>query len=247
VRAPMVAANWKMNGSRAICREFLQHFDVDGSLDVVLFPPFLYTSILTEGFAERSISVGVQNVCNVSSGAYTGEISAEMAVDSGATYGLVGHSERRNLFGESDVLVAEKFMACQRAGLTPVLCVGESFEERLEGRAESVVAGQIDVILKSVGIKTFANAVIAYEPVWAIGTGETARPDQAQSMHAFIRAFLTKFDATTAENTRVLYGGSVNASTAAELFAEGDIDGGLVGGASLEFKEFAKICRSVSR
>ena len=170
MRAPMVAANWKMNGSRAICREFLQHFDADGSLDVVLFPPFLYTSILTEGFAERSISVGVQNVCNVSSGAYTGEISAEMAVDSGATYGLVGHSERRNLFGESDVLVAEKFMACQRAGLTPVLCVGESFEERLEGRAESVVAGQIDVILKSAGIKAFANAVIAYEPVWAIGT-----------------------------------------------------------------------------
>ena len=127
------------------------------------------------------------------------------------------------------------------------MCVGESLEERLEGRAESVVSAQIDVILKTVGIKAFANAVIAYEPVWAIGTGETARPDQAQSMHAFIRAFLTKSDATTAKNTRVLYGGSVNANTAAELFAEGDIDGGLVGGASLEFKEFAKICRAVSR
>ena len=247
MRAPMVAANWKMNGSRAICREFLQHFDADGSLDIVFFPPFLYTSMLTEGFAERSISVGVQNVCNVSSGAFTGEISAEMAVDSGATYGLVGHSERRCLFGESDGLVAEKFVACQRAGLTPVLCVGESLEERLEGRAESVVAGQIDAVIQHAGIKAFANAVIAYEPVWAIGTGETAIPDQAQSMHAFIRAFLTKSDATTAKNTRVLYGGSVNANTAAELFAEGDIDGGLVGGASLEFKEFAKICRATSR
>jgi len=246
VRAPMVAANWKMNGSTAICREFVEHFDVDGSVDVVFFPPFLYTSMLMEGFVSRSISVGVQDVCHVNSGAYTGEIGAEMAVDSGATYSLVGHSERRSLFGETDGLIAEKFTTCQQAGLTPVLCVGESREERLDGRAESVVAKQIGSILRTAGIKAFANAVIAYEPVWAIGTGETASPAQAQSMHAFIRAVLAKSDATTARNTRVLYGGSVKASNASELFAERDIDGGLVGGASLEFKEFTKICRAAS-
>ncbi|MFP6796855.1 MAG: triose-phosphate isomerase [Pseudomonadales bacterium] len=247
MRAPMVAANWKMNGSGAICREFVEHFDVDGAVDVVLFPPFLYTTMLVEGFAERSISVGVQNVCNVSSGAYTGEIGAEMAVDSGATFGLVGHSERRNLFSETDVVVAEKFVACQRAGLTPILCVGESLEDRLGGRAETVVAEQIDSILKIAGITAFATAVIAYEPVWAIGTGKTASPDQAQAMHAFIRAFLAISDANTAKNTRVLYGGSVKADNASELFAETDIDGGLVGGASLEFQEFTKICRAASR
>lgn len=243
----MVAANWKMNGSGAICREFLERFDVDESVDVVFFPPFLYTSMLAEGFARRSISVGVQNVCQFHSGAYTGEIGADMAVDSGATYGLVGHSERRGLFGETDGLVAEKFNACQQAGLTPVLCVGESQEERLDGRAESVVAKQIDSILKTAGTNAFANAVIAYEPVWAIGTGETASPAQAQSMHAFIRTVLAKSDEATAQNTRVLYGGSVKANNAAELFAERDIDGGLVGGASLEFTEFSKICTAASQ
>ncbi len=247
MRAPMVAANWKMNGSRAICREFLEHFDVDGSVDVVFFPPFLYTSMLTGGFVGRSISVGVQNVSHLKSGAYTGEIGAQMAVDCGATYGLVGHSERRILFGETDRLIAEKFCGCQQAGLTPVLCVGESREERQDGRAESVVANQIGSILKTSGIKAFANSVIAYEPVWAIGTGETASPAEAQSMHAFIRAVLAKSDATTAKNTRVLYGGSVKASNASELFAERDIDGGLVGGASLEFEEFTEICRAASQ
>ena len=246
MRAPMVAGNWKMNGSGAICREFLEHFSVDGSVDVVLFPPFLYTSRLSKGLEERSISVGVQNIFSARSGAYTGEIGAEMAVDAGAKYGLVGHSERRNLFGESDELVAEKFVACQRAGLTPILCVGESFEEREGGEAESVVRRQMDAVMKAVGVKGFANAVIAYEPVWAIGTGETARPDQAQSMHAFIRAVLTQFDAAIATNIKVLYGGSVKANNARELFAEQDIDGGLVGGASLELMEFEKICSAAS-
>ena len=247
MRAPMVAANWKMNGSGAICREFLEHLSVDGLVDVVLFPPFLYTSRLSKGFEERSISVGVQNVFHARGGAYTGEIGAEMAVDAGAMYALVGHSERRNLFGESDEVVADKFVACQRAGLTPVLCIGESFEERAGGEAESVVRRQVDAVLRAAGIEGFANAVIAYEPVWAIGTGETARPDQAQSMHAFIRGVLMKFDTAIATNIKVLYGGSVKASNARELFAEQDIDGGLVGGASLEFMEFEKICRAASR
>ena len=170
-----------------------------------------------------------------------------MAVDAGAMYALVGHSERRNLFGESDEVVAEKFVACQRAGLTPVLCIGESFEERAGGEAESVVRRQVDAVLRAAGIEGFANAVIAYEPVWAIGTGETARPDQAQSMHAFIRGVLMKFDTAIATNIKVLYGGSVKASNARELFAEQDIDGGLVGGASLEIMEFEKICRAASR
>ena len=189
---------------------------------------------------------GVQDIGSEAQGAFTGEHSAEMAADLGATFCLVGHSERRAMHGEDDAMVASKFRAARRAGLTPVLCVGETLADRRAGRAEERVVQQLDAVLDDSGAKAFAEAVVAYEPVWAIGTGVTASPEQAAEMHGTIRQRIAKEDAGVAAATRIVYGGSVKAANAAALFGLDDIDGGLVGGASLDPEEFAAICAAAA-
>lgn len=229
MRRPIVAGNWKMHGSRALIERFAGCLDDHDDVDVIVFPPALYLPLAVERL--QGAEIGIQNVHVEAVGAYTGEIAAEMAAELGARYVLVGHSERRRLFLETDEIVAAKYGAALRAGLTPVLCVGETLEQRRAGREVEVVLSQLDAVLKD----SSADAIVAYEPVWAIGTGETATPFQAQEMHAIIRGALDD------RETRILYGGSVTAENAPALFAEDDIDGGLVGGASLEPASFNAI------
>jgi len=212
--------------------------------DVVLFPPIPYVATVVERVRNTGVSVGVQNIHSERAGAFTGEVAAEMVKELGATHVLVGHSERRRLFGESDAFIAQKCAAAIRGGLVPIVCVGETLSERADGRAEAVVAAQLSAIVDGVGIDVFRFAMIAYEPVWAIGTGRTATPTDAQLMHAAIRARIRRVDATIAEGLRILYGGSVNAENASEMFAEADVDGGLVGGASLSARQFLDICKA---
>ena len=219
-----------MHGSRSLIEKFACSLEDRDGVDVVLFPPALYLPLAVERLGGAEI--GVQNTHLERSGAYTGEIAAEMAAELGARYVLVGHSERRRLFMETDDVVAAKYRAALRAGLIPILCVGETLEERREGRAAEVVLSQLHAVLHA---STADSAVVAYEPVWAIGTGETATPTQAQAMHATIRGALGD------RETCILYGGSVTAENAGVLFAEDDIDGGLVGGASLEPASFNAI------
>ena len=245
MRKKLVAANWKMHGSRsmasALCGE-IAVADTDG-IDVVICPPFPYLVDVATACAEAGIGLGAQDLSeHEGQGAYTGEVSAAMLADCGAQWVLVGHSERRQYHGESDVLVARKFAAARAAGLTPILCVGETLAQRQAGETETVVARQLQAVLDTCGIGSFDTAVISYEPVWAIGTGHTATPEQAQQMHAFIRSQLQKEDAMIARLTRLLYGGSVKAANAAELFAQSDVDGGLIGGASLTTSDFLGIC-----
>lgn len=239
----IVAGNWKMNGSRAFVDEFATALRdalvVPDAASVLLFPPTLLLQPLMEACAGLPVEFGVQTVHPEREGAFTGECSAEMARDAGAGWALVGHSERRRHQGEDDVAVAARCLAALRAGLRPVICVGESLEQRRAGRAEEVVLGQLRAVMDAVGAP-FENAAIAYEPVWAIGTGETATPEQAQAMHAHIRAALGAADAAFA-GLPLLYGGSVNADNAAELFVQADVDGGLVGGAALDARAFAAI------
>ncbi len=212
--------------------------------DVLLFPPLAYLAAVVQRMRDTRFGVGAQNIHADPAGAYTGEVAAEMVSDVGATHVLVGHSERRQWFGESDELIARKFSAAIRAGLVPVLCVGETLTQREAGRAEVVVTAQLDAVLGVVGVDAFARAMIAYEPVWAIGTGRSATPVDAQAMHAVIRAHVHAIDPAVADGLRVLYGGSVNAENAAALFAAADVDGGLVGGASLNARQFMDICRA---
>ncbi|MDE2314960.1 MAG: triose-phosphate isomerase [Xanthomonadaceae bacterium] len=245
MRKKLVAANWKMHGSRsmanALCGD-IAAADTDG-IDVVICPPFPYLVDVATACAEAGIGLGAQDLSeHEGQGAYTGEVSAAMLADCGAQWVLVGHSERRQYHGESDVLVARKFAAARAAGLTPILCVGETLAQRQAGETETVVARQLQAVLDTCGIGSFDTAVISYEPVWAIGTGHTATPEQAQQMHAFIRSQLQKEDAMIARLTRLLYGGSVKAANAAELFAQSDVDGGLIGGASLTASDFLGIC-----
>ncbi len=213
-------------------------------IDVVLFPPVAYLSMVVGRLRNSSIAVGAQNVHPERSGAFTGEVAAEMVKDVGAKYVLVGHSERRQLFGESDELVAQKFAAALRAVLTPVLCVGETWADREAGRAESVVTEQLTAVIGLVGVAALRQAIIAYEPVWAIGTGRSATPADAQTMHSAIRARIRSIDAPIADEVRILYGGSINADNAAALFGCEDVDGGLVGGASLNAEQFLDICKA---
>jgi triosephosphate isomerase len=204
-------------------------------------PPYVYipqAAALLEGSA---ISLGAQDVSDQEAGAYTGEVAPAMLTDVGCKYAIVGHSERRSLYGESDADTASKFAAARKAGLTPILCVGELLEEREQGITEDVVARQLDAVIDLEGISAFADAVIAYEPVWAIGTGKTASPDQAQAVHAFIRGKLAALDGDVAAKVQILYGGSMNPGNAAELLAMADIDGGLIGGASLKPDDFLAI------
>lgn len=247
-RRPLVAGNWKMNGSRAASALLMDAVKRGVSsasrAEVAVCPPFILIALAAEKLSGSSISWGGQNLSVHSSGAYTGEISGPMLKDCGCTYVIVGHSERRALYGENDALVAEKFGAAQAAGLITILCVGETLAEREANQTEAVVARQLEAVLAKHGIGSFKNAVVAYEPVWAIGTGKTATPQQAQDVHRFIRGKFSAQDKTCADNLRILYGGSMKGSNAKELLAQPDIDGGLIGGASLNAEEFLTICRA---
>lgn len=247
MRRPLVAGNWKMNGSRAGNEGLLAAVSAGAreiaGVDIAVCPPFVYLADVEAALAGGAVAWGGQNLCQeTGAGAYTGEISGAMLRDFGCRYVIIGHSERRTLYGESDAQVARKFVAATAAGLTPILCVGELLEEREAGTTEAVIARQLDAVLDAVD--SLGQAVVAYEPVWAIGTGRTASPEQAQEVHGFIRRRVARKGADTAAALRILYGGSVKGSNAAELFAMADIDGGLIGGASLKAEEFLEICRA---
>ena len=247
MRSKIVAGNWKLHGSRdfatGLVAELVAGLPLDG-VEMVVLPPLPYLGDLIEDFERHAISFGAQDVSSNEKGAYTGEVSAAMLVDVGARYGLVGHSERRQYHAESSELVAAKFQAAKNAGLVPILCVGETLEQREAGQTEAVIAAQLEPVLDLVGVGAFAGAVVAYEPVWAIGTGRTASPAQAQAVHAFIRGVVKGRDARIGDSLPLLYGGSVKPDNAAELFAQADVDGGLVGGASLVAADFLAIARA---
>lgn len=248
MRKKLVAGNWKMHGSLAENAALLSALKPAlAGIEAVVCVPFPYLAQAQAELTGSSIAWGAQNVCEQAKGAFTGEVSASMLLDFGCTYVIVGHSERRSLYGESDALVARKYLAAQAAGLTPILCVGESLAERESGVTEAVVSRQLDAVIDAAGVASLAKAVIAYEPVWAIGTGKTASPEQAQAVHAFIRGRVAALDASVAGQLVIQYGGSVKAANAAELMAQPDIDGGLIGGASLVADEFVAICRAAAK
>jgi triosephosphate isomerase len=239
-----------MHGSRAanetLLAELAERFSPDWQTDVVVFPPFVYIAEAVRILEGLDVAVGAQDVCAEPVGAFTGQVAAAMLKDVGCKFVIVGHSERRRLYHEDDGLVARKFAAALKAGLSPVLCVGETLEEREANRTEAVVARQLDAVIAMSGLHSFAHAILAYEPVWAIGTGRNASPQQAQAVHAHLRSRIAAQDAKLAGRVRILYGGSVKASNAAELFSMPDVDGGLVGGASLSADEFLRICAAAA-
>jgi triosephosphate isomerase (TIM) len=245
MRRPIVAGNWKMHGSRAenarLIEELLAGAPAAAAADCVVCPPFVYLQEAGRLLRDSLFALGGQDVCADAQGAFTGEVSAAMLKDVGCEYVIVGHSERRLLYRESDQLVARKFAAAHAKGLIPILCVGEQLADREAGRTNEIVARQLEVVLELCGAGTLERGVVAYEPVWAIGTGRNATPEQAQDAHAFIRARIAVRDARIAAATRILYGGSVKAGNAAELFNMPDVDGGLIGGASLKADEFLAI------
>ena len=250
MRRPVVAGNWKMHGSRAaneaLLGELGERVKPEWHVEVAVFPPYVYLSEAVRALEEADIDVGAQDVCAHPVGAFTGQVAASMLKDVGCRYVIVGHSERRRLYHEDDTLVARKYAAVLNAGLTPVLCVGETLEEREAERTEPVVARQLDAVTAMNGVQSLGAALIAYEPVWAIGTGRTASPEQAQAVHAYVRHRIHRQDAKISGQVRILYGGSVKASNAAELFSMPDVDGGLVGGASLSADEFLQICAAAA-
>jgi len=253
MRKALVAGNWKMNG-RAVQNSELVTSLLEGlgqqslvsRIDVMVFPPSLYVSQVRALAEESSLAVGAQDLCEYADGAYTGELSAGMLTDCGCTAVLVGHSERRALFGDTRVRVAAKIQAALAAGLTPVLCLGETLAERDAGETLAQVAAQFESAVADLDEAQLGSLVLAYEPVWAIGTGRTATPEQAQEVHAYLRGLMAARSVQAAEKVRILYGGSVNAKNASELFAQPDIDGGLVGGASLKANEFLAICQAAA-
>ncbi len=248
MRKNLVAGNWKMNGSLSENAALLAGLKAAlTDFEALVCVPYPYLAQAQALLIGSSLAWGAQNLSEQSQGAYTGEVSAGMLKDFACAYVIVGHSERRSLYGESDALVALKYKVAQAAGLTPILCVGESLQEREAGITEQVVARQLDAVIQVAGIASLAQAVVAYEPVWAIGTGKTASPEQAQAVHAFIRNKLAALDAGVANGLVIQYGGSVKASNAAELMAKPDIDGALVGGASLVIDEFVAICKAAAR
>ncbi len=248
MRQLLVAGNWKMNGSlqnnQSLIESLKQNIATGLKAEMAICPPFIYLQQVSELLKGTAISWGGQNVSQNEQGAFTGEVATDMLVDFGCKYVIVGHSERRSLYRESDELVAQKFAKAQSAQLIPILCVGELLEEREAGETENVVKRQLEAVINLQGIGSLAQSVIAYEPVWAIGTGKTATPQQAQDVHAFIRGQIAQKDAGIAEKVQILYGGSVKGSNAAELFAMPDIDGGLIGGASLKADDFLTICQA---
>ncbi|HHM05356.1 MAG TPA: triose-phosphate isomerase [Gammaproteobacteria bacterium] len=249
MRQAFVAGNWKMHGNSASIHALVEGIKSQpglGSAQVAVCPPFVYLQQVKDMLSGVAVALGAQNLCvRPGEGAYTGEVSGAMLADLACRYVIVGHSERRQYYGEDDALVAEKVLVAQAAGLTPIMCVGEMLNEREAGATEAVVARQLDALLdREGGVAALGQAVIAYEPVWAIGTGRTATPEQAQAVHACIRERIAARDSGIAAKIQILYGGSVKAGNAAELFAMPDIDGGLVGGASLDAEQFAAICRA---
>ncbi|MFW2403798.1 MAG: triose-phosphate isomerase [Gammaproteobacteria bacterium] len=246
MRKKLVAGNWKLNGSseanRALLAGILEGLGDATGAEVMVCPPAVYLSEVAGQLDVTPIMLGAQNVAAEASGAFTGEVSAAMLQDVGCTHTIIGHSERRTLYGETDEIVAAKFIAAQAVGLVPILCIGETQDEREGGVTMDVISRQVRVVLETAGISAFDEAIVAYEPVWAIGTGLTASPEQAQEVHAHIRSIITAADAKIGAELQILYGGSVKGANAAELFAKQDIDGGLIGGASLDATEFLAIC-----
>lgn len=246
MRKKMVAGNWKMNNSRSEAKALLQAIKTGAQelkgVDIVVFPSFVHLQLTEDILANTLVGWGGQNLHTEQSGAFTGEISGSMLTNYGCQYVLVGHSERRQLFNENLKIVAEKFKAASQVGLQPILCVGETLEQRENGQTDAIIAEQLSSVIHAVGMDLFQKAIIAYEPVWAIGTGLTATPEQAQATHAFIRNHLKQYHVEVAATVRILYGGSVKADNAEGLFAMPDIDGGLVGGASLSASQFLGIC-----
>jgi triosephosphate isomerase (TIM) len=250
MRGRLVAGNWKMHGSRSsnarLLDSLLAGLGDSAGVECAVCVPFPYLADTASRLAGSRVALGAQTVSEFGAGAYTGEVAAPMLAEVGCTYVLVGHSERRALFGETNEKVAAKFVAAQKEGITPVLCVGETLSDREASRTEEVVAGQLDAAMDAAGNSGMAKAVLAYEPVWAIGTGKTATPEQAQEVHAFLRARVAKRDAKAAAGLRILYGGSVKPGNAAEIFAMKDVDGGLIGGASLVADDFLAICKAAA-
>lgn len=251
MRAKLVAGNWKMHSSLAANQALLSalkaRLGAREGVGYAVCAPFPYLHQVATALAGSPIAWGAQNLSEHDVGAYTGEVSGAMLREFGCHYVIVGHSERRALYGETDQQVAAKFMAAQRAGLTPILCAGETLEQRERGETESVVGRQLDAVLNAAGVAALANAAIAYEPVWAIGTGKTATPTQARAVHEFIRALVGKRDKELAAEVAILYGGSVKPENARELFAIPDVDGGLIGGASLVADDFVAICEAAQK
>ncbi|MHB0774676.1 triose-phosphate isomerase [Halomonas sp. WWR20] len=247
MRTPLIAGNWKMNGSAELVEAFGRAFAdaaLPASLDIAIFPPFPYFEVARRAFSETSLRLGAQTLNPLHSGAHTGEVSGRMLKEFGVEYALVGHSERRSLYREADEDVYDRLLAALSADIRPILCVGETLEERDAGRTNDVVLRQVGHAMARLEPEQRARVIIAYEPVWAIGSGRTATPDQAQEVMAAIRDYQASFDRDLAAGLRLLYGGSMNASNAAELLSQPDIDGGLVGGASLKVDDFLAICQS---
>ena len=247
MRKTIVAGNWKMNASKDSVNSLVNDI-LSGvssvNAEVIVCAPFPYLALVDSLIDGSSLMLGAQNLNVNPSGAFTGEVSAEMIKDFGANHVIVGHSERRSLYGETSEIVAEKTKAAIDSGLTPLLCLGESLDQRESGKTESVISEQLTKVIDLVGIEAFKNIILAYEPVWAIGTGMTATPEQAQAVHMYIRALLATSNQDIAEKTPILYGGSMNAGNAAELISRPDIDGGLIGGAALKAEDFLKICKA---
>ncbi len=246
MRQPLVAGNWKLNGTLASIKNLVESLKAGvaavENVEVAVCPPFVYIPEVNSLLADSKITIGSQNMSRHSAGAYTGEVSGVMLNEFGVKYALIGHSERRASYGETDEKAARKFVAVKEHGLVPILCVGETLVEHERGNTFGVVKRQIDAVLDFFGVEAFDGAVIAYEPVWAIGTGKTATPEQAQSVHEYIRGRIARCDEEIASRIQILYGGSVKAANAQALFSQPDIDGGLVGGASLDADEFIAIC-----
>jgi triosephosphate isomerase len=247
-RKTIIAGNWKMNGSRSSNKTL-----IDGILsgmgdintDIIVCPPSLYINEVASIIGDKGIQIGAQNINLNKSGAFTGEMSGDMIKDSGASCVIVGHSERRSLYGETDGIAADKVKVALDSGLTPIFCIGEELSERESGKTNDILQAQMQAVFDKVAIKDFTNIIIAYEPVWAIGTGVTATPEQAQETQKFVRSLVAKQDTNIAENISILYGGSMNPTNAKELLSCEDIDGGLIGGASLKAQDFLTICRAV--
>ena len=251
MRQKLVVGNWKMHGSAAQVRQLIQGVATGSAglanVEIAVGPTLLHIGLVAELCASEAaghLKLAAQNLFAEPQGAFTGEVSAPMLAEYGVNYVIVGHSERREIFAETDQLVAAKFKATQASGLIPILCVGESLAQREAGTSDEVVLAQLTAVIEAVGIEALHSAVLAYEPIWAIGTGKTASKEQAQEIHRVLREQIARSDTAVAQGIRILYGGSVNAANATELFSQADMDGGLVGGASLKVEEFVSICKS---
>lgn len=248
MRQPLIAGNWKMNGTKAMAQSLLNGVVAGArgfaAVEVAVCVPFPYLYLGEAAVGSGPVRLGAQNLCTEPGGAFTGEVSGTMLADFGCHYVICGHSERREYYGEDNAAIARKLARAIESGLTPILCVGETLEQRQSGETEAVIASQIDGIVDHTGVEAFAKMEIAYEPVWAIGTGMTATPEQAQDVHAFIRARVAEGSRSIAAGLRILYGGSMKPGNAAELLTQSDIDGGLIGGASLDVEDFLAICRA---